>query len=194
MPESLPLFPLHHCLLPGISLRLQIFEQRYLTLVRDSLKNNQSFGVVPIRKGREVGMVPEIYSWGTLVDIRDWYQLDNRLLGIVVAGIRRFHVESASARDDDLLEAEVRIFAPDPLLPLTDDHRDMQALLAELVQHAGASLHDTPGAVEDVASLGWQLASLLPLSMPRKQALLALDDPVARSYLLRRWLQRMAED
>jgi uncharacterized protein len=55
MTES-PMFPLESVLLPGDELPLRIFEPRYSALVRDCLQQaEQSFGVVLIERGREVG-------------------------------------------------------------------------------------------------------------------------------------------
>ena len=50
--EELPLFPLHGVLLPKGRMPLQIFEQRYLDLVRDCLRNNAPFGVTIEGDGR----------------------------------------------------------------------------------------------------------------------------------------------
>jgi hypothetical protein len=56
---TLPLFPLGTVLLPGARLPLQIFEPRYVALLRDLLAGQEErspvFGVVAIREGYEVG-------------------------------------------------------------------------------------------------------------------------------------------
>ena len=51
---ALPLFPLATVLLPGAPLRLQVFEDRYLALLRDLGELDEPdrvFGVVAIRQG-----------------------------------------------------------------------------------------------------------------------------------------------
>lgn len=77
--QIMPLFPLQRVLFPTVSLPLQIFEQRYLGLVKQSLSGDRPFAVVPILAGREVGATPEIHHWGTAVRICDWSQLPNGL-------------------------------------------------------------------------------------------------------------------
>lgn len=56
---TLPLFPLGTVLMPGAQLPLQIFEPRYVALLRDLLAGQDErsplFGVVAIREGYEVG-------------------------------------------------------------------------------------------------------------------------------------------
>ena len=51
MVDRLPLFPLGQPLFPGIRLDLQIFEQRYLRLVRKSMREDVAFGIVATEDG-----------------------------------------------------------------------------------------------------------------------------------------------
>ena len=57
MSQLLPLFPLSTVLFPGMRLPLHIFEERYRLLVADlqAQPEPRRFGVIAIRKGREVG-------------------------------------------------------------------------------------------------------------------------------------------
>ena len=50
---DIPLFPLRSVLFPGGFLPLRIFEQRYLTMIRDCARNDSGFGVCLIREGAE---------------------------------------------------------------------------------------------------------------------------------------------
>ena len=52
--QSLPLFPLGTVLFPGGSLPLQIFEVRYLDMVRRCHREAAPFGVVCLTEGQEV--------------------------------------------------------------------------------------------------------------------------------------------
>ena len=53
--SELSLFPLSAVLMPYGRMPLQIFEQRYIDLVRDCMKSDSEFGVVWIRQGGEIG-------------------------------------------------------------------------------------------------------------------------------------------
>ena len=96
MTEALPLFPLSSVLLPCGRMPLQIIEQRYLDLVRESMKSASEFGVVWIRRGSEVAeqgrASPELGDYGTCARIVDWDQLPNGLLGVTIEGARRFEL------------------------------------------------------------------------------------------------------
>ncbi|HCD53950.1 MAG TPA: ATP-dependent protease, partial [Halieaceae bacterium] len=90
---ELPLFPLSAVLLPYGKMPLQIFEQRYLDLVRDCMKSGTDFGVVWIRRGEEVavkGSRQQLGDLGTLARIVDFDQLPNGLLGVTIEGRERF--------------------------------------------------------------------------------------------------------
>ena len=56
--DEIPLFPLHVVLFPGSILPLHIFEKRYRLMTQFCLDNDLPFGVVLIKKGREVGEHP----------------------------------------------------------------------------------------------------------------------------------------
>jgi Lon protease-like protein len=66
------LFPLNTVLFPGSTLPLQIFEQRYLTLIKDCMKQQNGFVTVLISEGKEVRKTPHIYSTGCYVEGIDW--------------------------------------------------------------------------------------------------------------------------
>src|SRR5712691_11117723 len=63
--ELLPLFPLGSVLFPGALMPLHIFESRYRLLVRRCIQRKQSFGIVLIRSGSEVGASAEPHAIGT---------------------------------------------------------------------------------------------------------------------------------
>ena len=66
---DLPLFPLRTVLFPGGRLPLRIFEQRYLTMAKDCLRDGSPFGVCLIREGGEVGAPAVPYDTGCLARI-----------------------------------------------------------------------------------------------------------------------------
>lgn len=68
--SATPMFPLESALLPGEELPLRVFEPRYSALVQDTLdRDDKSFGVVLIARGREVGGGEERHDIGVLARI-----------------------------------------------------------------------------------------------------------------------------
>ena len=178
---SLALFPLNTVLFPGCILDLQLFEARYLDMISRCMKKGESFGVVCILDGKEVGMAPDGYALiGCEALIRDFKQQDNGLLGIRVEGGRRFRVRDAGVQKDQLLVAEVQWLEELPDRPLEEEDADLLALLHALAEHPMVAALDMDAHAEGQQALGHQLAYLLPFTEVDKIDLLQLDDPQQR--------------
>ena len=185
------LFPLGRPLYPGVLMQLRIFEQRYLKLVRDSMAGGKPFGIVPIIQGREVGRAPEFFPWGTLVDIVDFDQRPDGLLGITIAGRRRFRVESYGVEPDGLIVAVTEPQDPEPEEPPGRPEQDLLDLLEDLV--SGLSMGDLfPDRPPTFGELSWRLATLLPLAGDLKMSLLKEGDPRIRLDIIRECLVDLA--
>ncbi len=178
---SLALFPLNTVLFPGCTLDLQLFEARYLDMISRCMKKGESFGVVCILDGQEVGQAPDGYALiGCEALIRDFKQQDNGLLGIRVEGGRRFRVRDAGVQKDQLLVAEVQWLEEQADQPLEEEDADLLALLQALAEHPMVASLDMDACAEGQQALGNQLAYLLPFTEADKIDLLQLDDPQQR--------------
>ena len=178
---SLALFPLNTVLFPGCTLDLQLFEARYLDMISRCMKKGESFGVVCILDGKEVGMAPDGYALiGCEALIRDFKQQDNGLLGIRVEGGRRFRVRDAGVQKDQLLVAEVQWLEELPDQALEEEDADLLALLQALAEHPMVASLDMDTHADGQQALGNQLAYLLPFTEADKIDLLQLDDPQER--------------
>jgi Lon protease-like protein len=89
----LDLFPLSSVLVPGGSLRLHIFEDRYKSMIGDCLERGAPFGVVLDLAGNEVGDDLDPATVGTTAEIREVTRLSEGRLLIVTRGIQRFRVD-----------------------------------------------------------------------------------------------------
>ncbi|MFV9650119.1 LON peptidase substrate-binding domain-containing protein [Pseudomonas citrulli] len=178
---SLALFPLNTVLFPGCILDVQLFEARYLDMISRCMKKGESFGVVCILDGKEVGMAPDGYALiGCEALIRDFKQQDNGLLGIRVEGGRRFRVRDAGVQKDQLLVAEVQWLEELPDQALEEEDADLLALLQALAEHPMVASLDMDTHADGQQALGNQLAYLLPFTEADKIDLLQLDDPQQR--------------
>jgi hypothetical protein len=176
---ELPLFPLSAVLLPYGKVSLQIFEQRYLDLVRDCLKHDSAFGVVWIRRGAEVAergaAAPELGDYGTTARIVDWDQLPNGLLGLTIQGGQRFDLGATEVRPNGLVAGRVALQdAPSPAAiepvwqPLLD-------LLHSLETHPHVQRMALQVDYGDAWQVAYTLIQLLPLEEALKYELLGID-------------------
>ena len=93
----IPLFPLGTVLYPGLLLPLHIFEERYRRLVRDLAglpPEQQRFGVVAIRQGREVGAdgVEALHEVGCAAQVRRIEAYEDGRFELATTGGPRFRL------------------------------------------------------------------------------------------------------
>lgn len=194
--QEVALFPLGTVLLPGGRLSLQIFEQRYLTLVRQALKNQTEFGIVLLTEGGEVarsGMHTRFAEVGVTAKIVDWDALPNGLLGIVVEGQQRFSITDSHQQVDGLWQAGADFWPEEPHIPLPDDRADWTALLQQLADHPHVKRLGIQVETEDACLLSNQLAQLLPIPEPQRYELLTLTDPLDRLDAIHELLSQYEE-
>jgi Lon protease-like protein len=189
------LFPLNNVLFPGCKLPLQIFEQRYLRLIKTCMSDNHGFVVILISVGKEVGDTPETYSIGTYVEIVDWEMLENGLLGITIEAKYRVRVSNPCAQDDGLMTGEIEA------LPLADDAGiDTNIQIADLVdtlklleQHPyidKQAMEVDYTCTQDVCD---KLSQLLPVDPLIKQSLLEINTTAEKIDRLRQLIQQIQQ-
>ncbi len=184
------LFPLHTVLFPGGPLPLRIFETRYVDMVRRCMRAGESFGVVLIEDGEEAGAVASTAVVGCSARIADFNRLNDGLLGISCVGERRFRVDRVWRAADGLNMAEVSWLAVEAPTPLPAEFAAMaDAVRRALDELAEVYLH-VEKKFDDATWVGARLAELLPLAPNDKQALLELEDPVARLTALQTVMEK----
>lgn len=193
---DLPLFPLGTVLFQGGRLPLQIFEPRYLDLVSRCMRENGTFGVTLIRRGRDVragrsDSQPDIFEIGTEARIVDFNQLASGRLGIVVEGLRKFRVYDTWEQSDSLLVGEVAFLPEEPQSEVADTHQELVELLGELMLHPEVQKLSLNVDLTDARSVGWRLAELLPIEPEIKQSLLQLQYPRERLQELKRLVTKL---
>jgi len=177
---EIPIFPLSSLLFPRGRMALQIFEQRYLDLVRSSLKEDSGFGITWIVEGAEISRpglaMPELAQFGCYARIVDWDALPNGLLGITIEGGERFRLQQAQTRDSGLVMGEVHMEQLRAAEPIREEWDSMVDVLLSLEQHPHVQRLGIKVDHGDAWQVGYALAQLLPVDDDIKYALLALDD------------------
>lgn len=175
--RDFPLFPLSTVLFPGGRLPLQIFEPRYIDLVRDCLRTNQGFGLVGIKEGREAGTAAAPWHVGTLARIVDWDQGANGLLNILVEGGERFDILETRVGAGQLVVADVAwrqaVLNSDCALAFGQ----LKALVENLLEkNAATAAGQTLLAIEQPPAFVYTLLGMLPLPPAIKVEFLDIDE------------------
>lgn len=196
---EIPLFPLGLVLVPGGYLPLRIFERRYLDMVSDAAREGSGFGVCLVTRdaaGSEGAPGPAQHArTGTLARIRDFYTLDDGLLGITCEGFERYRIERTRVRDDGLVLGEVNWLEEPAPRSLPPEYALLASITENFMDKLGTNYPDyTPQRLQDAAWVGYRLTELLPLEAAEKQVLLEMNDPLQRLQSLLEALPRFQAD
>ena len=186
---NLPLFPLNLVICPGGLLPLNIFEQRYVDMVRSCLRNNSDFGIVCAINNEKTQW--PFASIGTSVEISDASIPSPGLFSIKCVGLKKFKITEAKQQADGLWIGEVEFLNPEPTISVPEDlistQKDLKRLI-ENVKQQGLSENDfpfiSPYQFDDCAWLANRWCEILSLPLIQKQRLLALDSPLIRLELI----------
>ena len=191
MKHNLPIFPLSLVALPGSIQSLQIFEPRYVNMIKSCMSDNHGFIIV--LQNNEIKDF-EISKKGTYVEIIDFNNLPNGLLGITVKSENKVSLKNIYQLEDGLHIAEIK--------PEIDPEVDNQALIAEypeiiniltqLIKHP--KINDLPIKVDfnSADSIAYHLAGLIPLSMSQRQSLLEAFDASQRLSILSKYIEKIS--
>ena len=92
-PNKIPIFPLSNAIFfPGTVLPLNIFEDRYIQLVNDCMKENRMFGMVQPKS--KAGFSPEVYDIGCLGKIISFNETNDKRFIISLSGLIRFRIKN----------------------------------------------------------------------------------------------------
>lgn len=195
---ELLLFPLGTVLFPGGLMPLQIFETRYLDLVKRCMREDRSFGVVLIREGGEASggddFPPKVAEVGTRARIVDFTQLANGMLGITARGEDRFRLGCTRVQDDLLLVGTATPLAEPEAAQVPAEYASLLEILQQLLEHPAVNRLGVEVDWDDARSVSGRLADLLPMSATLKQSLLELEDPILRLAELERVVHAMQEE
>ena len=93
LPSRFPIFPLSGAvLLPRGNLPLNIFEPRYLAMIRDAMQTDQIIGMIQPREDIGDGN-PKVYRTGCAGKISNFKETDDGRYEITLTGIARFDIE-----------------------------------------------------------------------------------------------------
>ena len=176
----IPLFPLHTVLFPGGPLPLRIFEARYTDMVGRCMRGQLPFGVLMIEEGEEGGEVTTTAAVGCGARIVDFGTLPDGLLGISCIGERRFRVQRAWREPDGLDMGAVEWMPPGAAVALPREYSRLAAVVRRALGELEDHYQHAERHYDDADWVGNRLAELLPIELADKQALLELQDPLAR--------------
>lgn len=189
--DHVPLFPLSATVLPGGRIPLQLFEPRYLDMLARCMREQRGFVVLLLREGHEAGTDAVFYDIGTYVQIVDFQQMDNGLLGITAEGLWKVVVQRSWQAPDGLNLGDAERLDEEPEDALPARHAELASVLRALLRHPMVNRLELKVDFSSAREVGWRLTELLPLDSQEKQRLLEYQDPLARLARLASLLDAM---
>ncbi|WP_416907384.1 MAG: LON peptidase substrate-binding domain-containing protein [Polymorphobacter sp.] len=192
LPSAVPVFPLTGALLfPRGLLPLNIFEPRYLAMVRDAMEAkgaaNRIIGMIQPRAGGSE--TPPLYEVGCLGRISDFRETEDGRILIALVGVSRFRVAAELDRTTlyrqvmtDYLGFQGDRDEPDPLSAAA--RASLEEVLRSYLDTQGlAADWDAVKGADDEA-LVTTLACVCPFDPAEKQALLEAETLARRADTL----------
>jgi len=184
---SLPMFPLNAVVFPGVSVPLNVFEDRYRALVHHLLRvedpTERVFGSVGIREGYEVGDhgAQSLFRVGCRVRLTDVDARPDGTFLIVAVGLDRIQLDRLDTT------------GPFPVGHVVEHPEQDARVPEELLEQARATFSAYRAAISEIRQdpfegrlpqdptyLSWTLAACTPLPLHERQQLLEAEDAAQR--------------
>jgi len=191
LPVAVPVFPLTGALLlPRGLLPLNIFEPRYLAMVRDAMTAsgaaNRVIGMIQPRARHDP---PPLFEVGCLGRITDYQETEDGRILITLVGLSRFRVQAELERTTpyrqvmaDYLGFQEDRDEPPALSPAV--RANLEEVLQTYLDSQGLAADWEAVKSADDESLVTTLACVCPFDPPEKQALLEATDLATRAATL----------
>ena len=180
---------------PHMTVNLDIGRKESIEAVRAAGRSDRYLAMIMQRDGKvEVPQEEDLYSFGTVVKVKQMLQLPGGLIRIQAEGISRVRVHSVERKESCLVSQVEDVPEIEPSDALRGEayrrallksffewiHNAQQNLSDEQMEQLKAS--DTPGYTADFIS------TQMPISPARRQAVLEENDVMERLVLIRRFL------
>jgi uncharacterized protein len=206
---TLPLFPLTTILFPDGRLPLQIFELRYLTMIKQCIADSTAFGVVAQTVPRQpppddmtANALAEPMSQETFTAIGTtatvvWHAVPQPgLMRIDCVGGQRFLIQRTQQQKLGLWTAEVLPIAADLKIPVPDELADTVLALRQVITSLTLQAREAnqipiaqPYKFDDCGWVANRWCELIPMNAAQRQRLLVLENPLIRLELVQDLLE-----
>jgi uncharacterized protein len=204
---TLPLFPLSTVLFPDGLLPLQIFELRYLNMVKKCIADGTEFGVVaqtvrldaqaesPTASEANAPALPmsqeTFTAIGTSAKIISHFVPQPGLIRIDCVGGQRFSIISTQQQTGGLWVAQVQTIAADLVIPVPAELLEavtaLRHVITTLASQAGEASFmpiAKPYLFDDCGWVANRWCELIPMQSAQRHRLLTLNNPLIRLELV----------
>lgn len=170
---KLPLFPLSAHIFPEGRLSLRVFEPRYLRMVKEVCQSGQGLVICMMDEASDKTTNQHILPVGTWVEICDFSQLEDGLLGIVVKGKAFVSISDIETEQDGLRLGHCELLTQEESTDV-QAHHDIAVLSKRLQELFGiypelGQLYEGEAKFECPRWVLYRWMEVLPISPEQKQ-------------------------
>ena len=195
---SVALFPLQSGVFPDGVLQLQIFEVRYLDLIKRCQREAASFGVAWLAQGAETQVAaeqPRLFQFGCMVELLEVVPIMPTLLHVKCRGTRRFRLDAQFAGPYGVWQGRIEYLECDKNDPIPSHLQGLADRLGQLIARAQTrGLEDRvpfhrPYRLDEAGWVANRWAEVLPFTPEQKVQLLGEADPLLRLERIKEWTE-----
>ena len=200
-PKIIPIFPLSNFIIfPKTSVPLNIFEQRYIDMINDSMKSNKFIGMIQPKNSNNNQSEPILHDIGCLGKITSFKETEDGRYLIELKGLIRFKIlqEIKNSKSYREYEIDIKNFNHD----LEEKNENLKFSDLEMIFKDLKSLFEARGFIINWKELEKQsldetinaLAMASPFTLEEKQVLLEAKNLTARKSRITEILNTYTHD
>ncbi len=190
LPNRIPVFPLSNFIIfPKATVPLNIFEERYIEMVDDSMRGTRMIGMIQPKKTLN-NSVPKLYEVGCLGRITSFNETEEGKYFIIINGLNRFKIVNEISNNKLYREFNVSYDEFENDEKLNDEEikfSDLELIfknLKKLFQKNGYIINWKEIEKQNLEQTINTLSMASPFSIEEKQALLESKDISSRKFKL----------
>ena len=190
LPNRIPVFPLSNFIIfPKATVPLNIFEERYIEMVDDSMRGTRMIGMIQPKKTLN-NSVPELHEVGCLGRITSFNETEEGRYFIIINGLNRFKIVNEISNNKLYREFNVSYDEFENDKKLNDEEikfSDLELIfknLKKLFQKNGYIINWKEIEKQNLEQTINTLSMASPFSIEEKQALLETKDIASRKFKL----------
>ena len=190
LPNRIPVFPLSNFIIfPKATVPLNIFEERYIEMVDDSMRGTRMIGMIQPKKTLN-NSVPELHEVGCLGRITSFNETEEGRYFIIINGLNRFKIVNEISNNKLYREFNISYdeFENDKKLNGEEiKFSDLELIfknLKKLFQKNGYIINWKEIEKQNLEQTINTLSMASPFSIEEKQALLETKDIASRKFKL----------
>ena len=190
LPNRIPVFPLSNFIIfPKATVPLNIFEERYIEMVDDSMRGTRMIGMIQPKKTLN-NSVPELHEVGCLGRITSFNETEEGRYFIIINGLNRFKIVNEISNNKLYREFNVSYDEFENDEKLNDEEikfSDLELIfknLKKLFQKNGYIINWKEIEKQNLEQTINTLSMASPFSIEEKQALLESKDMPTRKFKL----------